>query len=141
MKVFVVIVFPALLPCFAMAQHSGANPSFDCPLSHWSTTGAACLYAPDLTPAAEATLKSGRPIWNTRAVLPTPGWKTYSPPPAPPFVSDSLKDLWMRILPDSVFEKMVPTLPDDLLKQFMRVRSPSEMKELVPDSTMKRLQK
>jgi hypothetical protein len=59
MKNLVAILFLMALPVAAMSQQSSANPSDgkDCPLSHWSTTGAACLYAPDLIPADESTLK------------------------------------------------------------------------------------
>jgi hypothetical protein len=50
MKTSIVIFFFLSLPVAAMSQQSSANPSDgkDCPLSHWSTTGAACFYAPDI---------------------------------------------------------------------------------------------
>jgi hypothetical protein len=45
MKAIVVSALFVLLPCFASAQQSSAAP---CGIAHWSTTGAACGYAPDL---------------------------------------------------------------------------------------------
>ena len=56
MKTLLAILFFTALPVAAMSQQSSANPSDgkDCPLSHWSTTGAACFYAPDIPDAKEA---------------------------------------------------------------------------------------
>ena len=60
MRFFIVILFLMASPIAAMSQQSSAPATEkDCPLSHWSTTGAACEYAPDLSPAIEADLRQG----------------------------------------------------------------------------------
>ncbi len=60
MRVCIVILFLVALPVAAMSQQSSGKPSDgkDCPLSRWSTTGAACSWAPYMSPAEEAKLRS-----------------------------------------------------------------------------------
>ncbi|HWF43637.1 MAG TPA: hypothetical protein VG537_03245 [Candidatus Kapabacteria bacterium] len=55
MKALVVSAFFVLLPCLALAQQSSSAP---CGISHWSTTGAACGYAPDLPGAKMRVIRS-----------------------------------------------------------------------------------
>jgi hypothetical protein len=60
MKLITAILFIVIAPAYAAAQQDD-NIGKPCPLSHWSTTGASCDYAPDLSPAIEADLKLGIP--------------------------------------------------------------------------------
>src|ERR1700733_7942473 len=55
---FMPAVLILIAPAFAAAQPAN-NDTKPCPLSHWSTTGAACEYAPDQTPAVDAEFKQG----------------------------------------------------------------------------------
>ena len=45
----------SMLPCAAVSQSNSAT--VPCGISHWSTTGAACDYAPDLAPIRDRELK------------------------------------------------------------------------------------
>jgi hypothetical protein len=49
------------LPMAAMSQQSSvkSGDGKDCPLSHWSTSGAACFYAPDMPSAHSNPESSG----------------------------------------------------------------------------------
>ncbi len=55
MRFFIVTLFLSALPITAMSQQSPTPASY--PLSHWSPTGSANEYAPDISPALEAKLK------------------------------------------------------------------------------------
>ena len=50
-----------ILPGISVAQHRAASTT-NCPLSEWSTTGAACQYAPELPASEEARLKELPPL-------------------------------------------------------------------------------
>jgi hypothetical protein len=51
---FLIVIAPGYA-----AAHQANNDSKPCPLSHWSTIGAACDYAPDLPPFMDSELKMG----------------------------------------------------------------------------------
>src|SRR5665213_2156168 len=114
------------------AQQTSAKNSNDCPLAHWSTTGAACQWAPDLTPGEEAHLKSGVPVRSASQMEPLNRMPWTAPPPRI-LIPDSA---WMPMLPESIFKKMVPTLPDSLLWRMIRLLPDSVVKESVPDLSL-----
>ncbi len=58
-SVFRILSLLIILPMTVLAQQS--KPQNDCPISHWSTTGAACDYAPDMPSVRDSELKSGYP--------------------------------------------------------------------------------
>ena len=68
MKIFAAFLSIVIAPAFVAAQQT-SNDSKPCGISHWSTTGAACYYAPDLSPAEEAELKSSGPLWTRKDTL------------------------------------------------------------------------
>ena len=59
MKAFITLAIIFTLPSVCSAQQSAAK-SADCPLSHWSTTGAACFYTPDLPAREELKLQGSK---------------------------------------------------------------------------------
>ena len=71
MKASIAILFFLALPLSAMSQQSSAKPSNekDCPLSHWSTTGAACFYAPDMPDVVETSFKLHLPTSSNKQEL------------------------------------------------------------------------
>ncbi|MFI5201910.1 MAG: hypothetical protein ACHQNE_05955 [Candidatus Kapaibacterium sp.] len=111
MKVFIPILILAALPCVSAAQQSGKTNAGDCPLSYWSTTGAACYYAPDLPPPLESELKSGKPI-KTRYQVRGMNWLPEPLPILQPPIPDSMLDLIhkseIRFFPDSTIRKLMP---------------------------------
>jgi hypothetical protein len=103
MKIIAVFLFTVVAPALAAAQQA-SNNSAPCLLSHWSTTGAACDYAPDLPPTIDAGLKKGisRSKDGTYYGRPLP---TYSKP------------LFPREMPlDSTILKSLPNSPDLIIQ-------------------------
>jgi hypothetical protein len=139
---FLTIIVPAL----ASAQQ-GSNNSAPCPLSHWSTTGAACDYAPDLPPTIDSELKMGVPLWdrNDSLTLVPRSYNYllpdgYVPPPSPnPFlkmISDSITDEMMH---DPVIQQFIRQMSQDSTESPMFRRE--FMRQLLEDSTEKRILK
>ncbi len=105
MKTVISIAILFALPCLSQAQTSGSK-SNDCPLSHWSTTGAACLYAPELPASEEARLKQAGP---SGVVHRMPGnWQALPVPNSPMLIPDSIYRKMIRVLPDSTIKRAIP---------------------------------
>jgi hypothetical protein len=129
MKIIAAFLFIVIAPGFAAAQRAN-NDGKPCGISHWSTTGAACEYAPDLPPFVDSELKLGVPVWaiNDSLILLPHSYNYllpdgYVPPPSPNpsliFISaDSLRHEMLRdpmmqqrmwqIIPDSIMRRLFP---------------------------------
>jgi len=99
---FIAAFFIIIAPAYAAAQQANTD-SKPCPLSHWSTTGAACDYAPDDSPLVDSELKMG--IFRSKD-------STYYGRPLP--ASMPLFPLEMPW--DSIKFKSLPNSPDPIIQ-------------------------
>jgi hypothetical protein len=122
MKTFIAILFLTALPVAAMSQQSSVNPSDgkDCPLSHWSTTGAACFYAPDLPDPEEAGFKlqllptspNKQGMLRYSVGVDSSSYYLFTPTTVPDSISNPLPlhidSIWNNLKDDPMMRKILP---------------------------------